>query len=121
MICSGVSLCLACMNNKWPLRKQLLSSFLTLAAVSLLLALGVVLAATVYIGDKAQKEARRGLEEQIERHLTSASSEAAATISERFRRLQYGVLDVAAYACRDALVEVRGVLGVIGIEGWMGE
>eukprot|EP00903_Cladosiphon_okamuranus_P009934 g9430.t1 len=60
---------------------------------------------TAYIGNKADSEARDSLEEQITRHLTDAGVEAAATIGERFRRLQYGVLDVTAFALRDALQE----------------
>lgn len=62
---------------------------------------------TAVIGDKAETEARQSLEDQIKRHLTDASVEAAATIGERFRKLQYGVLDVTAFALRDALQEVR--------------
>lgn len=74
--------------------------------VSLLLALAVVMGTTAYIGNKAESEARDSLEEQITRHLTDASVEAAATIGERFRKLQYGVLDVTAFALRDARQEV---------------
>lgn len=70
------------------------------------MALGVVMATTIIIGDKAETEARQSLEDQIKRHLTDASVEAAATIGERFRKLQYGVLDITAYAFRDALQEV---------------
>lgn len=62
---------------------------------------------TAYIGDKAESEARDSLEAQIERHLRDASVEAAATIGERFRKIQYGVLDVSAHAFRDAFQEVR--------------
>lgn len=62
---------------------------------------------TAYIGDKAESEARDSLEAQIERHLRDASVEAAATIGERFRKIQYGVLDVSANALRDAFQEVR--------------
>ena len=64
---------------------------------------------TAYIGDKAESEARKSLEEQIKRHITDASVEAAATIGERFRKLQYGVLDVTAFALRDAIQEVHMV------------
>lgn len=71
-----------------------------------MLALGVVLATTWFISDKAKTEARQSLEDQIKRHLKDASVEAAATIGERFRKLQYGVLDVTAFALRDALEEV---------------
>ncbi|CAM9681371.1 unnamed protein product, partial [Ectocarpus fasciculatus] len=60
---------------------------------------------TAYIGDKAESEARDSLEAQIERHLRDASVEAAATIGERFRKIQYGVLDVSANAFRDAFQE----------------
>lgn len=105
--CGGPGLCKCCLNPKWPLRRQLLSSFLTLAALSLLLALAIVMGTAVYTGQMVESEARRGLEEQIERHLKSASEEAAATIGERFRRLQYGVLDVTTFAYRDAMEEVR--------------
>lgn len=70
------------------------------------MALAVVMGTTAYIGDKAESEARVSLEEQIKRHITDASAEAAATIGERFRRLQYGVLDVTAFALRDAIEEV---------------
>lgn len=70
------------------------------------MALGVVIATTAIIGDKAETEARHSLEEQIERHLAHASKEAAATIGERFRKLQFGVLDITAFALRDALQEV---------------
>ena len=70
------------------------------------MALGVVMGTTAYIGDKAESEARKSLEEQITRHLADASVEAAAFIGERFRKLQYGVLDVTAFALRDALQEV---------------
>lgn len=68
----------------------------------------MVMVTTFIIGDKAEKEARRSLEDQIKRHLRDASVEAAATIGERFRKLQYGVLDVTAFAFRDALQEVSG-------------
>eukprot|EP00752_Nemacystus_decipiens_P005742 g5195.t1 len=101
----AVKLCKPCLNKKYPLRKQLLLSFLTLAAVSLLVALAVVIGTTAYIGNKAESEARASLEEQITRHLTDASVEAAATIGERFRKIQYGVLDVTAFALRDSLQE----------------
>lgn len=104
--CKAVTICKPCLNPKWPLRKQLLSAFLTLAALSLILALGVVLGTAVYTGHVAQTEARRGLEEQIERHILDASAEAAATIGERFRRIQYGVVDMTAYAYRDVMQEV---------------
>lgn len=72
----------------------------------MLFALAVVMGTTAFIGDKAESEARTSLEDQIKRHLTDASVEAAATIGERFRKLQYGVLDVTAFALRDALQEV---------------
>lgn len=72
----------------------------------MLLALAVVLGTTAVIGNTAKSKARKSLEDQIKRHLTDASVEAAATIGERFRRLQYGVLDVSAFALRDALQEV---------------
>lgn len=74
--------------------------------VSLLLALAVVMGTTEIIGDKARTSAENSLEEQIERHLKNASTEAAATIGEKFRRLQYGVLNVTSYGLRDALQEV---------------
>jgi len=70
-----------------------------------LLALAVVMGTTAYIGDKAESEARDSLEEQITRHLADASVEAAAFIGERFRKLQYGVLDMTAFALRDAMQE----------------
>lgn len=79
---------------------------MSLGAVSLILALAVVLETIRYIGDKVTEEVTNGLEAQIKRHLANASSEAAATIGERFRTLQYAVLDVSAYAFRDALEEV---------------
>lgn len=66
----------------------------------------MVLLTTFIVGDKAETEARQSLEDQIERHLTDASIEAAATIGERFRRIQYAVLDVTAFALKDALQEV---------------
>lgn len=72
-----------------------------------MLALAAVLITTFIIGKKAEMEARQSLEHQIERHLTDASTEAAATIGERFRRVQYAVLDVTAFALKDALKEVR--------------
>ena len=72
-------------------------------------ALAVVIGTTAYIGHKAESEARSSLEEQITRHLTDASVEAAATIGERFRKIQYGVLDVTAFALRDALQEVSAI------------
>lgn len=72
------------------------------------MALAVVVGATAYIGNKAESEARESLQDQIKRHLYAASIEAAATIGERFRKLQYGVLDVTAFALRDALQEVNG-------------
>ncbi|CAM9310217.1 unnamed protein product [Ectocarpus sp. 13 AM-2016] len=102
---AATAACKPCLNKKYPLRKQLLLSFLALAAVSLLLALGVVMGTTAYIGNKAESEARDSLEAQIERHLRDASAEAAATIGERFRKIQYGVLDVTAFALRDAFQE----------------
>lgn len=102
-------ICLPCLHPKWSLGNQLLWSFLTLAAFSLLLALGVVLGTAYYTGYMAQNAAKDGLVDQIERHLTSTSVEAAATIGERFRRLQYGVLDMTALAFRDAMKEVRWV------------
>ena len=80
--------------------------------VSLLVALGVVIGTTAVIGDMSEFEARASLEKQIKRHLTDASVEAAATIGERFRKIQYGVLDVTAFALRDALQEV----GAAGLE-----
>ena len=83
-----------------------------LLQISLLLALGVVLLTTFIIGNKAETEARLSLEDQIVRHLTDESAEAAATIGERFRRIQYSVLDVTAFALRDALVQVRNFTGV---------
>lgn len=73
----------------------------------MLLALGVVIGTTAFIGDKARIAARVSLENQIKRHLTNASVEAATTIAARFRKLQYGVLDVTAFALRDTLQEVR--------------
>ncbi|CAM9739313.1 unnamed protein product [Scytosiphon promiscuus] len=99
----AVTLCRLCLNKKYPLWRQLLLSFLALSAVSMLLAMAVVMGTTGYIGNKAESEARASLEEQIKRHLMAASIEAAATIGERFRKLQYGVLDVTAFALRDAL------------------
>ncbi|CAM9234662.1 unnamed protein product [Ectocarpus sp. 13 AM-2016] len=101
----AVSLCKPCLNKKYPLRTQLLLSFLALAAVSLLLALTVVMGTTAFIGDKAKSEARDSLENQIKRHLTNASEESATAIREWFRNLQYGVLDVTAFALRDARQE----------------
>ncbi|CAN0475559.1 unnamed protein product, partial [Ectocarpus sp. 12 AP-2014] len=101
----AVSLCKPCLNKKYPLRTQLLLSFLALAAVSLLLALAVVMGTTAFIGDKAKSEARDSLENQIKRHLTNASEESATAIREWFRNLQYGVLDVTAFALRDARQE----------------
>lgn len=77
-----------------------------LLQISLLLALAVVLLITFLVGLKAEAEARDSLEDQIERHLTDESAEAAATIGERFRRIQNAVLDVTAFAIRDALQEV---------------
>lgn len=74
--------------------------------VSLLLALAVVMGTTEIIGNKARTSAENSLEEQIKRHLKNASTEAAATIGEKFRRLQYGVLNVTSYGLRDALQEV---------------
>lgn len=74
--------------------------------VSLLLALAVVMGTTEIIGHKARTSAENSLEEQIKRHLKNASTEAAATIGEKFRRLQYGVLNVTSYGLRDALQEV---------------
>ena len=71
-----------------------------------MLALAVVLLTTFIIGNKAEREARNSLEDQIERHLTDASTEAAATIGERFRRLQNSVLDITSFALKDALQEV---------------
>lgn len=72
-------------------------------------ALAVVLGTTYYIGLIAKSEARAGLEIQIKRHLTDTSVKTAATVGERFRKLHYGVLNVTAFALRDALQEV-GVL-----------
>ncbi|CAN0493301.1 unnamed protein product, partial [Laminaria digitata] len=74
--------------------------------VSLLLAVAVVVGTTVAVGDKAKERAKRSLEEQIKRHLKAASTEAAATIGEKLRRLKDGVLDVTAFGLRDALQEV---------------
>eukprot|EP00903_Cladosiphon_okamuranus_P009939 g9434.t2 len=105
MLVHGMKLCKPCLNKKYPLRKQHLLSFLTLAAVSLLLALAVVMGTTAVIGDMAESEARASLEKQITRHLTDAGVEAAATIGERFRKIQYGVLDVTAFALRDSIQE----------------
>ncbi|CAN0391359.1 unnamed protein product, partial [Ectocarpus sp. 12 AP-2014] len=105
MLFRAVSLCKPCLNKKYPLRTQLLLSFLALAAVSLLLALAVVMGTTAFIGDKAKSEARDSLENQIKRHLTNASEESATAIREWFRNLQYGVLDVTAFALRDARQE----------------
>ncbi|CAB1112540.1 unnamed protein product [Ectocarpus sp. CCAP 1310/34] len=113
---AATAACKPCLNKKYPLRKQLLLSSLSLAAVSLLLALGVVMGTTAYIGDKAESEARDSLEAQIERHLRDASVEAAATIGERFRKIQYGVLDVTAFALRDAFQEDLVLAG--GEEGY---
>eukprot|EP00752_Nemacystus_decipiens_P005739 g5192.t2 len=73
--------------------------------VSLLVALAVVIGTTAVIGDMSESEARDSLENQITRHLTDASVEAAATIGERFRKIQYGVLDVTAFALRDTMQE----------------
>lgn len=70
------------------------------------MALAVVMGTTAVIGDMAESEARASLEKQITRHLTDASVEAAATIGERFRKIQYGVLDVTAFALRDSIQEV---------------
>ncbi|CAN0300695.1 unnamed protein product [Laminaria digitata] len=106
MPANAVNLCKPCLNRKYPLRKQLLLSFLSLAAVSLLLALAVVMGTTEIIGNKARTSAENSLEEQIMRHLKNKSTEAAATIGEKFRRLQYGVLNVTSYGLRDALQEV---------------
>lgn len=113
---SAVNLCKPCLNRKYPLRKQLLLSFLSLAAVSLLLALAVVMGTTEIIGNKARTSAENSLEEQIKRHLKNASTEAAATIGEKFRRLQYGVLNVTSYGLRDALQENLILAG--GAEGY---
>lgn len=98
-----------CINPNWPIRKQLITSFLSLAGVSVLLPLAVVLMTTVYIERVAEKGARDGLEEQISRHLSRATLEAAAAIGEKFRRVQYGMLDLTSLALRDALLEVRYV------------
>lgn len=95
-----------CLNKNWPIRKQLLASFLSLGGVSVLLALAVVLLTTVYIEIEAKDQAEDGLKEQIKRHLRTANSEAAVTIGEQFRRLQYGILDLTSLALRDALLEV---------------
>ncbi|CAM9102347.1 unnamed protein product [Ectocarpus fasciculatus] len=111
-----VSLCKPCLNKAYPLRKQLLLSFLTFATVSVLLALGVVIGTTAFIGDKARIAARVSLENQIKRHLTNASVEAATTIAARFRKLQYGVLDVTAFALRDTRQEDLVLAG--GNEGY---
>ena len=74
--------------------------------VSLLLVLAVVVRTAVDVGDEAEERTRQSLEEQIERHLKTASIEAAAIIGKKLRRLQDGVLDVTAFALRDTLQEV---------------
>ncbi|CAM9122787.1 unnamed protein product [Scytosiphon promiscuus] len=101
----ALTLCKPCLNKKYSLRKQLLLSFLTLAAATLLLVLAAAIGTTIHIGSKAESEARDSREEQIKRHLRDATIEAAATIGERFRKLQYGILDVTAFALRDAREE----------------
>ncbi|CAM9134200.1 unnamed protein product [Ectocarpus sp. 6 AP-2014] len=116
MVFRVVSLCKPCLNQAYPLRKQLLLSFLAFATVSLLLALAVVIGTTAFIGDKARVAARVSLENQIKRHLTNASEEAATTIGARFRKLQYGVLDVTAFALRDTRQEDLVLAG--GDEGY---
>ena len=71
-----------------------------------MLVLAVVVRTAVDVGDEAEERTRQSLEEQIERHLKTASIEAAAIIGKKLRRLQDGVLDVTAFALRDTLQEV---------------
>ena len=71
-----------------------------------MLALVVVVSATIIVGDRAEARAQRSLEEQTRRHLKAASTEAAVTIGEKLRRLKYEVLDATAFALRDTLQEV---------------
>jgi len=81
-----------CINPRWPLRKQLLTGFMA-CAMSLLIVQYVFQSVTIaVVGSMTEDRSVQGLDDQLQRHLTSSANETGKAVAKQFEAIETTVL-----------------------------
>ena len=81
-----------CINPKWPLRKQLLVGFMA-CAMSLLITQYVCQSVAIaVVGSMTEDRSVQGLDDQLQRHLTSSANETGKAVAKQFEAIETTVL-----------------------------